>query len=236
MTNEPTCTPLASAWALLEKKGWLSRRRPSARKRLLSIARLRDFDAGSSIYRAGDKPDGIYALCSGDIEVAIPRADGQDCLFHRAEVGFWVGDLAMFSGQTRLVSLRAASPCRLVHLPQIALEKLIGRNVELVKDFYELSHENTRLILQLLGNLAVGNADHRIALRLLMLAETQSDNRDWIQMSQDTLAQMVALSPKTVRRTLKHLQDGGLIDVSYRKIRIADRDRLARAFGYALAG
>ena len=232
--NKPHAFSLTDAWAVLETQGWLARREPQVRSKLFSIARLREFSAGESIFLAGDTPDGIYGLVRGALQVGFPRVDGQEFLVHRAEVGFWIGDVAVFSTQKRLVSLRAVEECFIVHLRQNSLAKLIDDKPDLIRDFYELTHNNTRTTLELLGNLSITSADQRIALRLLMHAETLRDKGDWIHVSQDTLGQMVALSLKTVRRALQQLEDRALIQSAYAKVRITDREGLARLCGYSL--
>jgi CRP-like cAMP-binding protein len=120
-----------------------------------------------------------------------------------------------------------------VYLPQDELATVINRHPELIRDFYELSHENMHTALQLLGNLSIASADNRIATRLLMHADSLGDSGSWIQLSQDKLAQMVAVAPKTVRRSLMRLQDLGLIETGYAKLRVADRKGLAKLCGYS---
>ncbi|MEJ2275938.1 MAG: Crp/Fnr family transcriptional regulator [Woeseiaceae bacterium] len=223
---------LQDAWALLERKGWLARRSPQVRQLLYGAAQLQQFTAGDVLYMAGDEPNGVYGLVSGAMQAAIPRADGQESLFHRAETGFWVGDLALFAGQRRLVTLRAASRCTAIYMPQNKLSQILARNPELSRDFYELTHDNMRVVLQLLGNLSIANADSRIAQRLLIQSDLLGDSEKWIELSQEVLAEMVAVSPKTIRRSLLRLQDLGLVETGYAKLRISDREGLANLCSY----
>jgi CRP-like cAMP-binding protein len=223
-----------AAWETLENTGWLGRRSSRVRSLLKPTARLRTFAAGDALYLEDDPSNGVFGLVTGALEIAIPRMDGEECLLHRAEPGFWVGDLALFAGQRRLVTVRAAAPSTVVHLSQEALGACIKHHPELSRDFYELSHENMRTALQLLGNLAIQSAESRIALRLLLHADALGDKGDWIRLSHDDLAQLVAVSPKTVHRTLGRLQELGLIETGYSKIRVANYRELALQFGHAL--
>ena len=224
---------LASGWQRLEHSGWLSRRSAVTRKLLRDIARLRTMDMGQTLYRVGDAPDGVYGLVSGALEVSIPRIDGQEVTVHRAEPGFWIGDLALFAGQARLVSLRAANACQVVQLPQERLKPLVEKHAELVRDFYELSHGNMAMTLRLLGNLAITGADNRVALRLIVQHDSLGDGEHWIRVSQTALAGLVAVSPQSVRRSIKRLEEAGLIARAYGRIRVLDRGGLARLCSYA---
>jgi CRP-like cAMP-binding protein len=214
---------LSKAWRVLEKYGWLSERGPAVNTALRRIARVRDFDAGQHLYVAGDRPNGMFALVSGALDISIPRADGQDMTVHRAEPGFWIGDSAFFSNQVRLVSVRAAVRSRVVHLPQARLAQLVRTKPEIVLDFYVLSHRNVETTLQLLGNLTVSSSEIRVALRLLLHDEKLPDGETWIRFSQETLAQLVALSVPTLQRALHKLEEARWIEVGYRRVRIVDR-------------
>ena len=234
MASEPGS--VAEAWARLESRGWLAECSAPVRALLAGIARLRSFEAGDSLFFAGDAPDGVYGLVEGELDISIPRLDGEECLAHRAETGFWVGDLALFARQKRLVGVRAATACRVVHLPQDELARLVGQHPCILADFYTLTHANMATALRILGNLAVTGAENRVALRLLMQADSQAGNAEWLHLSQASLAEIVALSEQSVRRSLHSLQDRGLIEAAYSKVRIIDREALARFCGYTAAG
>ncbi|HEX5788877.1 MAG TPA: Crp/Fnr family transcriptional regulator [Woeseiaceae bacterium] len=224
---------LAAGWQRLEGSGWLSRRSAVTRKHLRGIARIRTMDAGQTLYRVGDAPDGVYGLVSGALEVSIPRIDGQEVIVHRAEPGFWIGDLALFAGQSRLITLRATNGCQVVQLPQERLKPLVEANAELMRDFYELSHENMAMTLRLLGNLAVTGADNRVALRLMVQNASLPTGEQWIRMSQDALAELVALSTQSVRRSIRRLEESGLIETGYGRVRVIDPVALGRLCYYA---
>jgi CRP/FNR family cyclic AMP-dependent transcriptional regulator len=82
--------------------------------------------------------------------------------------------------------------------------------------------------------LAIQSADSRIALRLLMHDNALGSRGDWIRLSHDALSQLVAVSPKTVCRTLVHLQQLDLIETGYGRIRVIDHAALARYCGHSL--
>lgn len=223
--------PLPAAWSVLEKHGWLAERSADVRSVLRAVATTRVYEAGQALYLSGDAPDGVYGLVEGALDVSIPRADGLDLTIHRAESGFWVGDLALIAKQVRLVSVRAAVMSELVYIPQDGIRAIIASRPEIVTDFYALSHRNVQTILGLLGNLSISPSEIRVAWRLLLLDEDLTAGKGWIQLSQEKLAELVALSVPTLQRALRQLETSGLIELGYRRIRVADRVALLRYCG-----
>jgi CRP-like cAMP-binding protein len=223
---------LDGAWQLLERAGWLAGLDAGKRASLRAIARLRSCEIDEYLYLPGDQPDGVYGLVQGTLDILIPRLDGDEQLIHRAEAGFWIGDLALFAQQRRLVGVRATEPCTMVYLPQDQLKQVIRREPGLIGDFYKLTHSNIATALRLLGMLAIPRAENRVAIRLLMQNDAAPAD-DWIRLSQDCLADLVALSQQSVRRALRSLEERGLVEVGYGRLRILDPEKLATLCHYS---
>jgi CRP/FNR family cyclic AMP-dependent transcriptional regulator len=227
--NDPA--DLDSAWHELERSGWLASCRTDVRSALRSIAVLKSFASGDYLYHVGDKSNGVFGIVSGALDSLIPRTDGEVIVVHRSASGTWIGDLAFYAGQVRLISLRAGTALTAVQLPQRKLTRLTGEKPELIADFYRLSYENMATTLALLGNLATPRAETRIARRLLILQHAKPG--EWIELGQESLAELVALSSQSVRRALHSFEKRGLIELSYRKLRIIDMSGLAALCGEA---
>jgi len=235
LKTAPPGLSLDDAWEQLESAGWLAELDAAKREMLRPIARLRACGEDEYLYLPGDKPDGVYGLVEGTLDILVPRLDGEEQLVHRAEAGFWIGDLALFARQRRLVGVRARSTCKLVYLPQDQLQLVIREEPGLIGDFYMLTHSNVATALRLIGMLSIPGAEKRVALRLLMQSEAGTGNEGWIRLSQGSLAELVALSQQSVRRALRSLEDRGLVEVGYGKLRIIDRDALASLYHYSAA-
>ena len=207
--------------------GWFARRAPAVQQILMAGAQRRLFDKGAPVYRVGDPADGLHGLISGSFEITVPGDDGVETLVLRADPGFWVGDLALFSEQPRLVSITATTPTETLFLPQPFLRRMIEEHPALLRDFYDLTHQNTALALRLLSNLSVRQAERRLGLRLLHYSELAANDGGWLQLSQDHLASLVAVSLPTLQRILRRFAEEGLVELSYRKLRVRDPERLA---------
>ncbi|MGF1560661.1 MAG: Crp/Fnr family transcriptional regulator [Geminicoccaceae bacterium] len=213
---------LADALEKLEQRGWYAERAPAARRRLAGIARLRRLARGEPVYLAGDRPNGVFALVEGALDVAVARGGKEIYVGYRAEPGFWFGDLAVIARRPRLVSCYAAVDSTLLHLPDDALNALLDSDPALVRDFYLLSYRNIDTALALLANLSTMSSDRRVAERLLHHHDESADAEGWIELSQAELAEMVALSLPTLQRVLRRLARSGWVELGYGRMRVAD--------------
>lgn len=224
-------TELPSAIRTLEAGGWFSQRTEQTRARLAAIARLRNFRKDELIYSAGDPANGVFGLVSGSLYISFPRVDGEEFTLLRAGSGFWVGDLALFSGATRLVSVRAAEPTQMVQFPPSALTKLVEEDPQLYADFYALTYENFRTAFEVMSTLSMSSTEKRVATRLLFEAETRADNEGWIHVSQPELAGSLAMSLPTLQRTMRRFTSSGLVKNGYGRIQVLDRNALLQICG-----
>ncbi|MFD0987933.1 Crp/Fnr family transcriptional regulator [Methyloligella solikamskensis] len=219
-------TRLHAALTVLEQRGWFAQRNAAVRKRLGSIAKLRHFEANAAVYRAGDAPSGVFGLVRGSLNCSFPRSDGEDYVMHRAGAGFWFGDLALLSDRPRLVSLYAAEQTTLVHLPIHELSKMLREDPALYADFYQLTYENFESTFKIVTNLSMASATKRVADKLLFELNGWPDQDGWLPISQADLARMTAISVPTLQRVVKRFANEGLIEKSYGRIKVTDREGL----------
>jgi CRP-like cAMP-binding protein len=221
-------TELAAALATLARAGWFAGRCERTRALIGAEARLRRYRPGEALYRVGDAANGLYGLVGGALRISVPRDDGEDYVIHRADPGFWIGDAAQFSDDARLVTLTAVAPTTVVHIPAEALERLVGAEPHLYRDFYALTHRNFRTALRLFVNTLVPDSDLRVALRLLHQHELAGEPERGVALAQAEFADLVGLSLPTLQRVLKRLAEAGLVELGYGRIRIRDREGLLR--------
>lgn len=209
--------------APLDRVGWLSRQPPEFRAWAARCGRWREYGAGQFVYHAGEPADGLYGLAAGGIEITFPLLAEEPVILHRAEVGFWIGDNAELAETPRVVSLRAAVPSRLLHLPTLAIRSLLADHPEHWREFYRLSAINVSLAITFLCEALALTPRARICRRLLKLAEGSSE----ASITQEDLGRIVGVPRTTLRRCLADLTERGAIELRYRRVGILDAAVLA---------
>ncbi len=219
---------LNAALEILAERGWYSSRPKDVQRRLAMIAKLRQFEINEPLYLAGDTANGVFGLVNGALNISFPRGDGEDYVMHRAGSGFWIGDLALFSQEMRLVSVHTAEPTTMVQLPTQELMKLVLDDPRLYADFYALTYENFKTTFKVVTNLSISSLEARVADRLLLEAAVLPDAQGWVGLSQHDFAALVALSLPTFQRVITRFARMGLVEKGYGRIRVVDREGLRR--------
>lgn len=213
---------------ILRQHGWLAGRTPEMQDRILDGGRIRSFVPGETVYRYGDLSEGLFGLVRGNVSISIPNTLGSEHTIYQATPGFWIGDLALFANQRRLVTVVAVSEVEIYFIPQPKLTQLVQLDPTILREFYALSHSNMSLQLSILANLSIPNSEKRIAAFLLFADSVLVHPGAWLETPQDRLATMTALSLPTVQRLVKRLAGLGLIEIGYGRIRVQDAEALAR--------
>src|SRR5262245_33655845 len=117
----------------LSLHGWYAERSSETKALLRPLFQIREYAPGQALYNYADEPNGVFGVVSGSLDISIPRLDGVAFVIHRAEVGFWIGDSALFSGYARMITVVAASQTRAVLLPRTPLLQLVEANPALYK-------------------------------------------------------------------------------------------------------
>lgn len=215
---------LATKISPLDQTGWLEHEDEALRNWVSDVGRWRIYDAGQLIYNAGDQSDGLYGLGSGVLEITLPLTGDEPVFLHLAEIGFWIGDVAELAGIPRIVTMSAATRCRLLHLPSRAVQSLLDDRPQYWRAFYRLSAINVTATARHYAEALSLTVRARVCRHLLRLAETSQI----VEVTQDNLARLVGVTRGTLRRCVTDLAVLGAVDIQYRKLRVLDPSILKR--------
>jgi len=189
----------------LDRVGWLARQSLEFRSWAAKHGRWRKFAAGESIYLAGDAPDGMYGLGDGALEVTFPLSGEEPVRIHRTEPGFWIGEVPLMAGATRLVSLSAALDSRAFHIPVGPMKELLQGDPDIWRILYEQSFDSLTTAVTLIAAELSLSPRARIAKLLLRLA-------DWpgrVSANQDEFGRLIGMTRSSVRRAIAGLVQAG---------------------------
>lgn len=199
---------------------------------LLQGASVRRLDAGQSLFRRGDPPCGLYAVLDGSMRIGAVSKSGKEALLTLVEPSVWFGEISLFDNQPRTHDALAEGPVTLLHVPQQRLQQLLAEQPLYWRHFALLLSQKLRLAFIALEDLSLLPAAPRLARRLLQMVEGYGEARDprrVLQLPQEQLALMLAISRQTTNQILQELQAQGILRLTYGEIEILDRQRLQQA-------
>ena len=123
-------------------------------RRLLSACSLRRFDAGATLFRRGEEPDGFFVVLEGAVVV-----EGELGELARLGPGEFVGEHSALSGERRGVTVSAAEPLLAAHLGTNALTELSRLRPDVAAMLYRNLALGLGRKLRTMGRVAIETAE-----------------------------------------------------------------------------
>ncbi|MFN3892748.1 MAG: Crp/Fnr family transcriptional regulator [Beijerinckiaceae bacterium] len=216
---------------LLARKGWLSGTPEHFRRAVLSKAVVKHYAQGASIIMVGDEPRGVFGLADGGLRVSIAPAEMEPVFAYFFQPGSWFGEVPAITGRPHLIGLEATRETTMLHLPNHAWQEIVREDPAHWRYMGQLSVEHTEMCVGIIADLMRRDHTKRFTAIMLRLAGCRQPDSEPVEIdySQEDLAIIANLGRTTVNGLLNKLQERGMVDVNYRRIRIVDPDGM-RAF------
>jgi CRP/FNR family transcriptional regulator, cyclic AMP receptor protein len=219
------------AWRPLILSGrWFQQIPEELRARLLDAAVVRRLSSGQRLFSRGDRPCGLYCVVEGAVRISGVSESGKEALLMLMEPPNWFGEISLIDGQPRTHDAVAEGATRVLQVPQAALKTMLAQEPRYWRDFALLMSHKLRLMFIALEELSLLPAPARLARRLLMITEGYGNLREGprrvIDVSQEQLALMLAISRQTTNLILKELEAGGAVRLTYGKIELLSLEKL----------
>src|SRR6478736_3776958 len=134
-------TRLSEARRIASSQGWLADAPPAFRHAVLDRCSLKEFGAGETIYMAGDRPGGMYALITGGLFVTITTGERGPNFAHYFRPLTWFSEGPGITGGPRLAGFSASRRSELLQLPLYAIEEILRLNPPSWRYFASLAVE-----------------------------------------------------------------------------------------------
>jgi CRP/FNR family transcriptional regulator, cyclic AMP receptor protein len=223
--------PRRDAWQRIAATGaWFAGLPPEFSASLLDPAEQVLLPAGQRLFARGDAPDGLYCVLRGTVRVTATSASGREALLAMIEPPQWFGEIAVFDSAPRTHDAWAEEDCELLHVPQSALLAELAARPRHWRELGQLLTQKLRLTFASVEELSLLAPRQRVAGRLLMMAGgyglwTDRSKRV-LDVSQEQLGSMLALSRQTVNQALRDLEARGCIKRNRAAIEVIDSDKL----------
>ena len=198
---------------------------------LASLAVPRSFRKRETVFREGDRGDGFFVVASGKVKVFKLSEEGKEQVLHVLESGQSFAEAAIFEGGAFPAHAEALADAELLFLPKRPFLELLEKHPKVaVRMLASLSRWLKRMT-DLVESLSLRDVEARLVFYLSEELKSRGvAPRDGVTLelgvSKNVLASRLGTVPETFSRTLKKLQEEGLIAVRGKQIRIVSAGRL----------
>lgn len=184
----------------------------------------RRYDAGATVFREGDSPDGLYVLESGWVRAVKMSPQGREQVLQFIGPGETFNTVAMFSRQNPATAMALEeSVVRVVSLATI--ERLLAERPQFARRILENMADRLVYLVGLVADLSLRPVMARLAGLILDQAQGAVLPRPkWFTFAE--LAARLGTVPDVIQRAMGALQSEGAIEVSRREIRVLDDGKL----------
>ncbi len=185
-----------------------------------------DYHKGNIIFYEGNKPFGVYFLCSGRVKIIRTDAGLHSSIPRVVEAPNLLGDRAFLAGEAYLGTGEALEDCRICFIDGAYFEKLFLEIPQVCRSIVrrlaqELGHAEEQLL-----DFGFKTVRGRLAKYIFEKTVAKGSNNIQFPESRGDLAKILGTSPEVLCRLLAEFRKKGWITVTGRDVAVKDKPRL----------
>lgn len=189
------------------------------------------YPPGALLFVEGQKPRGVYVLCSGRVKLSTTSREGKVLIIKLATRGEVLGLSAVISEVDYEVTAKTAGPCLVNFIEREALLRLIGKYGELGFRSAQALSRQFQAAYQDIHDLVLARSSAGKLARLLLSWSNghhgeQGEIRIRSTLTHEEMAQMIGASRETVTRVLSNLKKKEFIRLEGSILVIRNRNAL----------
>ena len=192
----------------------------------------RSYPAGEEIYEEGEYGDALYIVREGVVKLFRPYSGTKEATLRLLTAWEIFGHLA-FAGETvQRAYAEAVTPCRIVKVPKVFVERAIRREPEVALKIMTLLELRLVQYEELVKTLLPRETRARLASLLPLLAQKFGSEGEAgitidLRLTHQDLAAMVASTRESVTKVLNDLRSQKVISIERGRITIISSERLS---------
>ena len=193
---------------------------PEEHQSIKKLAIERRYERGDIIIYEGDKATALYVVCSGAVKIFKTSIEGKEQILTITKPGVTFNDVGVFDEGLNPASAQAMGEAVVYELGQNELNALMENHPIIAHNTVKVLAEQVRELVALVEDLSFRHVIGRVAKILLEYAGTDAD--DGPRLTQQEMAAMAGSAREVVGRSLKTLEEDGLIQLNRHKVTITD--------------
>ncbi len=182
------------------------------------------YGRGDIIIYEGDAAKAVYFILAGAVKLFKTSVEGKDQILYIARPGDSFNDVAVFDSGNNPASAQAMGEVTVFELVKSELTRLLNDNPHIASNTIRVLAEQIRQLVTLVEDLSFRNVLGRVAKILLQYAHEEAGAGP--KLTQQEMAAMAGSAREVVGRSLKALEENGMIKLNRQKVLITDLNAL----------
>lgn len=205
---------------LLKSIAYFSGLKPAELEQVSKLIFEKRYDQGEIILLEGEAAEALYFVAFGVVKVFKTSADGKEQILKIIHPGESFNDASMFDGGLNPASAQAVRSVLLYGITKSDLEVIIRRQPQVALNVIKVMADWLRHLVSLVEDLSFRHVSGRIAKILLEYAGDEKSAEP--RLTQRDMAAMAGTVREVVSRSLKALEEEGVIRLDRHRIVITD--------------
>jgi CRP-like cAMP-binding protein len=188
-------------------------------------------DRGEILSFEGETAEAVYTVVSGVVKTYKTSADGKEQIFRIVRPGGTFNDPPVLGDSLNLVTAEAMGPVELYGIKQADLAALIAEYPVVARNAITVLAHRVQDLVTLVEDFSFLHVTGRVAK--MLLTHVGPDGAEHPRLTQQEMAALIGTAREMVGRSLKNLEEEGVIRMERNRIVIADEAALRRMAGVA---
>ena len=201
-----------------------------------TLCKTKKYPKSSMIILEEEYGDRLFIIKNGTVKITRVNDEGKEVIIALLGAGDFFGEMAILDGKSRSANALAQENCELVTVNKEDFLDMLKNNFQMCMNLLEELAVRLRKSDQQIEALSLSDAEHRIGVSILNLAEDRGVIKkgevtiESLPYQQD-IANMAGTSRETVSRVLKLFEDRMLVSKTGHTLKISDYKFFKRIFG-----
>ena len=190
-------------------------------------------ESGETLFRKGERSDGLYRVRTGRLVVTCPGPMGQELLLSILGPKEWFGEVGLFEGGRRSASVKAIETSIVEWMPTEAVRQRMRTDPRFGRALLSTAAGRVRRLTQRVEDQVFLDVPTRLARTIVSLCRDHGEEVDGgvciaLPLSQSDLGALISATRESVNKHLQRFARSSLLRIRDGQLVVTDLDRLAR--------
>jgi CRP-like cAMP-binding protein len=183
-------------------------------------------DRAEMVLLEGESAENLYFVASGAVKVFKTSAEGKEQILSIVRPGESFNDVPIFDGGPNPASARAMGPVILYGIKKNDMEAILRDHPQIALNVIKVLARRVRHLVSLVEDLSFRHVISRVAK--ILFEHVGGEISRGPRLTQQEMAAMAGTAREVVGRSLKALEEEGVIKVDRHRIIITDKEALQK--------